>query len=437
MSYKKTNILLFVALLLILSLCCSSCSKEHERHEDNEYDSSNSAEIIEDNEVVVTKVGNDSSIPSYMTSAKTSHGIYTLAEWPIESFSTTSPWIHCGNIVYVDYETGQKIYLCNNPGCSHNTEECQSYIKYPGSCTLFVNMEESKLYCMAYGAENGEIFSEDDYGRIYEMNMDGTERRELTVLNPNQCFSMQDAVFSSKDKLFVGLFETDSVTQKTDHILVSIDIKSGVLNEVYRLSVSDVLLQMDKDNEIVIQSLDSSGVHVREQYLQTAKSNLLFESTEISPLVVNDNIITCKMDGTSAIVTAQNYKTQAQKVITIEEVYTNSPLMMFCFVDGKIHLSYLTEKQEVKELYIDLESGSVWNKELTYDSYGEKRYIQIVSCLNSRYLVIGNYKEKEVTITDENGIARKYNILSPQLAFIDKEDYWQNIADYEWIEDKT
>lgn len=435
---RKIVAALFITLLFAsVFTACASELNNNKKEETASIAALNKDELSDSGSISVAKVGNDTDIPSFMTSAKTEHGLYTLVEWPIGAYSENSPWIHCGNIIYVDYQTGQKIYLCNNPGCSHNTEECQSYIRYPGSCTLFTNVSGEKLYCMAYGAENGEIYSENDCGRIYEMNLDGTDRRELTVLPSNMCFSMQDAVFSSKEKLYVGVLKTNSSSKTTDHVLMSIDIRTGAMNEICRLSLSAVLLQMEGENAIVLQSLDSNGVHVIRRILQTAEEDILFESTEISPFVNGDRIITCKLAGTEAIITVQNYIKQETKTITIEGIYTQSPIIMFCCVDDTIHLSYYTETGDVKELYVDLANGKVWDKKLTYTSYGETRFVQIVSSLDDRYLVIGDYKEIEVSFVDGSGVQKKYSVVSPQLALIDKEDYWQNIPEYEWIEDKT
>ena len=60
----------------------------------------------------------------------TSKGYYDSIMWPLDMYEEKSDYIHISNLMYTDYASHTRVYLCNTPGCAHNNENCTSYIKY-------------------------------------------------------------------------------------------------------------------------------------------------------------------------------------------------------------------------------------------------------------------------------------------------------------------
>ena len=132
--------------------------------------------------------------------AKTSHGYYEIIDWPDFMLPADHGFTRYGNIVYTDYATCQKNYLCNIPGCAHNTPDCTSFVQYSFGAVLFTDYSESHLYLLSLGFHEKEMKPE-DVGTVTEMNMDGTSRRVVCTLSSNESFTY-GAVQIASDEYF-------------------------------------------------------------------------------------------------------------------------------------------------------------------------------------------------------------------------------------------
>ena len=142
------------------------------------------------------------------------NGYYYVAE---EGFQTADG-VPAYNMMYMDYDALQEIYLCNRPGCKHKTVDCPSVFTAEeiqiGSSLFFVN---GHLYLFSHtpdqdgmnifdGNENNGIQAGNQPLRvrpavIYQMNSDGTERRKVFECNSDEF--VEDMVLSDGSSLFV------------------------------------------------------------------------------------------------------------------------------------------------------------------------------------------------------------------------------------------
>ena len=72
------------------------------------------------------------------------------------------------NILYTDYATDIRTYLCADPDCTHNSDTCTSWFSFLGSAYPFTSADGSKIYLVTTGyADNaGSISDEQNYGTI-------------------------------------------------------------------------------------------------------------------------------------------------------------------------------------------------------------------------------------------------------------------------------
>ena len=116
----------------------------------------------------------------------TENGYYRFFPWQNgDMYEEESPWIFRANLAYMDIQSRCFVYLCNVPGCMHNNESCTSYIRASGDLSIFPSYDESKIYLLSKGADNGEVYTEDDLGAIIEANPDGSSRKRLYQLRAN------------------------------------------------------------------------------------------------------------------------------------------------------------------------------------------------------------------------------------------------------------
>lgn len=80
------------------------------------------------------------------------------------------------NLLYTDFATGQEIYLCNQPNCTHNTDSCTAWLSLSGAVTRVIPVGEKVV--ILYG---GRSYAEGENSKphVLLMNPDGSERRTI------------------------------------------------------------------------------------------------------------------------------------------------------------------------------------------------------------------------------------------------------------------
>ena len=385
------------------------------------------------------KVGFDSSIPVSISAAKTKSGMYYVDVWPLNVYEKATPWDCKGNIIYIDYESHRKIYLCNVPGCAHNTEDCASYVSFSRGICMFTNSSETVLFYMSQGAADGEVYSEDDIGRIVSMKMDGTDRRELIRLKSTQSFLTQDPIFADDNYLILPILDYCKTDVSYRTLILSIDINTGsseiLLEYPGQCSLRDIM----KSGEFIIQSY--SGVAASETVITKVSDKdhqtVLFSSSSVSPMVNDGKIIIVEQIANEANITVKDIETETESLYSIGSIpETRYPVFVFGLVDGMAHLTYYSQgdgKADPHELYVSLSDGNTKEKELTYNNGVENRYVYLIASSSEKYLVGFGSEIQQKTYIGKDGIPHIGEVNEPKLAMIAKEDYWNNIPNYEFI----
>ena len=84
------------------------------------------------------------------------------------------------NILYTDFATTQRIYLCNMPNCTHDNDRCTSWCTYTaGGSYLFTSLDGQKLYYVQRGTEDGAASDGASTGKIFVMNADEIGRAHV------------------------------------------------------------------------------------------------------------------------------------------------------------------------------------------------------------------------------------------------------------------
>lgn len=121
------------------------------------------------------------------------------------------------HIMYIDYESRKEIYLCNRPGCSHDTEECPSYINEEEHLTgnsLFYYKDHLYLFSHDFDDDGTTTidYMADGSGHVadgvlasapaalYQMEPDGTKRRK--VFSFEKGMTLEDTVLSDGNSLY-------------------------------------------------------------------------------------------------------------------------------------------------------------------------------------------------------------------------------------------
>lgn len=129
------------------------------------------------------------------------------------------------NIVFVDYQTDQKQYLCNTPGCRHDDEKCNSYIE--NDCLLLTDTNKDCL-----------ILLDPVSGAVWKVSLDGKlkEKRFNIGASCSSPFFDRDTFQTSGSKLYITMKDTSSKEKK----LFEIDVDSETSKVLYTFESQSV-----------------------------------------------------------------------------------------------------------------------------------------------------------------------------------------------------
>lgn len=118
-----------------------------------------------------------------LLSAGTEDGYYEISD-PLFLLDAQS-------LVYIDYQTSSKIFLCSTPNCSHDSAECPCYLTDTvGGVDVFTAYD--RLFVIYYGAINSS--DKNCRPRIKVRNLDGSDPHIVCQLASGEAFYRSVAV---------------------------------------------------------------------------------------------------------------------------------------------------------------------------------------------------------------------------------------------------
>ena len=92
------------------------------------------------------------------------------------------------NLLYLDYATGQQVYLCSQPNCSHDTDACTSYLPYSAGGILS-SVVGDRLVLIFPGNLQEAAGTDTVLPHIETMGLDGSDRKTTVTFGANQVIS--------------------------------------------------------------------------------------------------------------------------------------------------------------------------------------------------------------------------------------------------------
>ena len=155
-------------------------------------------------------------------------------------------------IHYWDYAAGQSMYLCAAPNCQHNSDSCNAFIARGGTVPQIVCNEEN-IFLFYPGYNDGDK----SYLPFIEMaDLNGSNRHTLYTFAANQ--EVGEGIAGNKDHLYFTLSTISSSGTGISQTLVSLNIKSGQLTEIYTTQKDMLFLLGAYESKIVMKELSMS-----------------------------------------------------------------------------------------------------------------------------------------------------------------------------------
>ena len=441
MANKVKTIILIVLIMVISG--CSKAPKTIESSKDSQNDNKVDASIAEASITNLRVVTNKTNRGLMLSGVGTGDGYYDSIPWTEEMYDEESPWIHVSNLIYIDYESQTRIYLCGVPGCAHNSENCTSYIRYPRGIDLFTNSSGTILFCMASGAAGGEIYSDDDLGRIYQMNLDGSNKKELLKLKANESFSISDPVIADEMHIYVCIDVMRDAIIGPEKELREINVNDGTVSKLINLKQEEIVTSAYDDNIVIADwsSYDKTmKATIRGYSISKKVVSVLYEGETGDYFIAEDNyaFYSKRKDDNSGIITVIDLKDGDIKQIENIPHEAVGIVFIYNYFDNRIHWNYI-DKSEVgisHEYIVDIDTGEFIKRTLYYNDVNNiPQMVQIIAEIKDSFLVLMGTENSKISMVDGEGIPHIYDFPNkPTYALISKDDYWNNIPNYIGIE---
>lgn len=368
------------------------------------------------------------------------------------------------NLMYIDYSTQQKIFLCAKPNCSHNDNTCTSFLEEYGvsstsNSSYSVFCTDDCLY-LFYGSSGMSMFFSGAAPTIYRIDLNGENRQVIYEADSGAEINLQYGCYADGNYIYFlmkktglsdpdknGVIEMSSGTNS----FVRLNLKSGKTEDVMNLQNRNLLTAYETN--LILSETDPMPDNITDidkidQYLQnqevrillfepdSKKETLLYTATakdELWNCVLNDDRLLFVSDNT-----IQSLDLRTGNAESITEKRTDSVSIQGIYD----RLLYFEERnnQNIATIYgINLNTKEISHISLMTNEPGAEPVIVIAEAGND-YLV--NHRcdrtrnQLDSVIIDENGVEHKfpdYTVNKQYYALIAKSDYQNSNAEYREI----
>ena len=352
------------------------------------------------------------------------------------------------NVVYTDFATSTRLYLCNQPDCLHRDENCPSYnaeFRYPELLPT-----ESGLYIFQDGGYTMQG-KDADRPKIWRMELDGSNQELVyTFANANQPDFDNNAVTDGERLYFkMDVFDKETCTEEeygqiVEERLMCFDLKNEKL-----MSVCDIHTGYDA-NQFLVGCTGRNIVLRESKSLPNPKDQEKGANTLWALNVdtgekrkINEEPIIARYDsnwtGPDQYVWWDNggqtchtldYATGETATVQLERPIPQESRAWFA-KDKHLVLSWEVNGRD-QCFAADLTTGAV-QPILTAEDHGEKAG-QFPCCIlaetEDSYLVEVSHENASITWYNPDGTTEKATWDLPRQAWIPKEDYWSGNAEH-------
>ena len=362
------------------------------------------------------------------------------------------------NLCYVDFTTGQNSFVCNQPACQHAEKSCNSYFKGRSHGILFSNMEH--LYFLKY------TDSSENPMKLYRMNLDGSDHKLIHTFRKDEFFFMNPA-YPAFDGQYIYFIITswDDETMHNIPKLLQINVDTG---KTTALLICNQNIGTEEGQQPYIVEPHLVGAHERTLYLTVS---YLKETSNLTGLAGSDedaqNMLTSLLaldlnTGKIEVVDTwknadRRYRVQDDQMYYVDfiekalkvwhiktgethvissnlKVRNADDTILRSIYDGKCIVDIFNPEQQRYFRYaVNLQTGEISALSLEYHEDDETYYVHIKLEMADSFIVIYDQKEEAHHVLHKDGTLEEVIESEPQYARIKKDDYWNNIPNYDPI----
>lgn len=372
------------------------------------------------------------------------------------------------NLMYLDYASGKEMFLCNQPGCSHDTDTCNSFLEDVHSVdTKVLFISGNRLYLLLSPADDsgsmstgwidpsyeGLIISgsSDTQPRLYSMNTDGTDRRVLCEFDSG--IVVEDKVAVCKDSIYVickkiqseDMGENTTYKSAYDRQLMRIDNTTGKQEKVCDLQGDSSLVGAFGGKLVFEATIFEHELTPEEK----ADDSIYKKELKKANIVVSTlDVDTCQTSQLLSISGAKTFTSQMSGSKLYYSIKGENQVKCLELSNGEEKVIAANENGSIDQVYNDSMRITSWD--YTQDKYyslsiasGEigqmslytnelKEPVTILAENQKQFLVVYDYQCSGEYTTWAG--TKQNDIISYKLGLISKEDYFANKSSYSPVE---
>lgn len=352
------------------------------------------------------------------------------------------------NVLYTDYETKNRTYLCANPDCLHNSDSCTSCFPPIGAAYLFANEYQNKVYLVAAGTISDETVpgSTSVNGCIYDFNPDGSNRNVLYRLQSNEQFSGTAA--ANNLKMYAGVQVADPETAKTVYEIREIDLKTGGARTIYSTENGAERIFGAYSDCLVLEEVDDTSRKYHSLNVitgQKSETEYSYDYTaDVRTELADKNFVySLRSDGypNASLYRIDLISGSEERIAADIAIYDVDTTTISGIFENHVEIETSDNRTpgniKLIKYIVNADSGACSTSKLQYEQAGQMRNVYILAENEDFFLVRNGAKLYELTVTDNTGTPSTFEASFPQYALIQKSDYWDNIANYQAINDNV
>lgn len=413
----KNKMLKFIC--LSMAMLVTGCTQIHEENSSSNSKIEAPANVeYQDTVTLVT----DPYGPLLNTSASTNDGYYELL---LSADGTAN------NILYTDFATKQRIYLCNAPNCTHDKDSCTSWIDYiSGGSYLFTSPDGQKLYYVQRGMEE-DTGGGKDAGKIFVMNADGSERKVLLDIGADG--RICDAIAADSQSLYIDINTVDSIVAEPKKQLWRVDASTGDVEILKEELPAGARIFSAFDTTIIFQTQEETSCTYKAYDLKTRSfSDLIswkYDDFDGVDIVYGHRLFVLKKQTEDAgALEVYDLRNMEKSVVQNVPIFSGDTTFFSGFFDEQNLFIDVTDNGDVNNIRflrynVNIETGVITELGLTYNNKGTVRPIGIYCDAGDALLVRYESYDGTLRSTYNGKLTEMQMVGAPRLGLISKEDY--------------
>lgn len=352
------------------------------------------------------------------------------------------------NIIFTDFQSMNKTYLCSSANCTHNGEHCNSFIN---GFTNNIFAVEDKIIFITY-EENAEGVG---FQRMYSSDVSGEDRRIIYEISANESFGM-DYMADNKYIYFIISQQVDKATYQ--RILKKVNYTTGesfdLINltqeygnesnvNLYGVYNDNILLKkfsMTKSKDGIvginhtITSIDTAGNPIKNF------DDITYQINNINHIFDNNYMYTIDyVNNTFSRTNLFNGET-INLTNTIPISFSSLNVGKTQIIDNKLLLGLvlitnngISETRNEYTYLVNFDDSSIEEITLDFSYDGLTKDISPVAIYKDKLLVFYNILETEHFYKNPSKGIISDIIAQPQYAFISITDYFKSVPKYNKI----